>query len=720
MAKFPAYTPIEFPVPKRNLALAPSLKAREFNSNRRLQSLAALDAPIGIAIADFSGILVQANEVARQLCGWTRDSEGRDRCDRLTLPLQHRDGSLLSPADFPLSRLLRDRTPIEQDILGFLNPDGVPTWAAVTATFLEPTQSRHIAITYIPLDLQSNATPCQPPPSSSPMAIASDDLSQLNPEHLSQILECFLHFSSDSVENIRHLVELSRHLLHAHCACYQSRSRLKSSNPAASRPLSTLIDRTVPHVCSHRERYAPQSLVPPLDRDVDRASICQICHSSTCFKQDAVATANPRGQLCIIPSAERPLTPSDRFLIKTLARAIAVEEERLRVVESQRLQQERELVIARLAAQIRQSLDLSQILHSTVENLRQFLDADRVVICQLRDDGSGEILEESRLDDVPSMLGWVLNDPWIVRPQDHEDYLCGQVFAIEDLHQANIDASSRELLDYFQVRARLVMPVLIAPDGQTRDRSQTWGLLIAHQCHHPRHWQSAEINLLPQLATQLAIAIQQAQLYERVQQANRELSDLASRDGLTQIANRRRFDEHIEENWGRQARSQSPLSLILLDIDFFKRYNDRYGHQVGDRCLQQVARTLEANVRRPADLVARYGGEEFAIILPDTPESGAVFLAETIRKAIARSAIAQSAESEDDPPLPPVTASLGVATVVPFPEATPDSLIGAADRALYGAKAAGRNRVAVSSLQDAIEENEASNISDRSADESKP
>jgi diguanylate cyclase (GGDEF)-like protein len=551
------------------------------------------------------------------------------------------------------------------------------------------------------------------------MALASDDLSQLSPEHLSQILECFLHFSSDSVENIRHLVELSRHLLHASCACYQSRSRLKSSTSNTPHSLSTLIDNPISPVCSHQQRQIPQPRLSPTSPSAAEGTpVCQTCQSFPCLKQDAEGTAAPRGQLCITPSAERPLTPSDRFLVKTLARAIAVEEERLRVVESQRLQQERELVIARLAAQIRQSLDLSQILHSTVENLRQFLDADRVIICQIRNDGSGEILEESRLDDVPSLLGWVLNDPWIISPKAHDDYLCGQVFAIEDLHQANLDASSKELLDYFQVRARLVMPVLIASDGETRDQSQTWGLLIAHQCHHPRHWQSAEINLLPQLATQLAIAIQQAQLYERVQQANRELSDLASRDGLTQIANRRRFDEHLEENWGRQARSKSPLSLILLDIDFFKSYNDRYGHQVGDRCLQQVARTLEANVRRPADLVARYGGEEFAIVLPDTPESGAVFLAETLRKAIAQCAIAL--HSQDEATLAPVTASLGVATVVPFPEATPDSLVKTADRALYQAKAAGRNRVAVASLQDAIDESDTPSAGDRPTTESNP
>jgi len=119
-----------------------------------------------------------------------------------------------------------------------------------------------------------------------------------------------------------------------------------------------------------------------------------------------------------------------------------------------------------------------------------------------------------------------------------------------------------------------------------------------------------------------------------LQKANQELQSLASKDSLTQIANRRKFDDYLKREWSRLKREQKPLSLIMCDIDYFKFYNDTYGHQSGDDCLCEVARLISLNVTRPADLVARYGGEEFAVILPDTPEYGALHVAENIRREI--------------------------------------------------------------------------------------
>lgn len=112
-------------------------------------------------------------------------------------------------------------------------------------------------------------------------------------------------------------------------------------------------------------------------------------------------------------------------------------------------------------------------------------------------------------------------------------------------------------------------------------------------------------------------------LQVELEQANAELRRLVTLDGLTQIANRRRFDEYLTQEWLRSAREQQPLALVFCDIDYFKPYNDTYGHQAGDDCLRQVAQTLETVAHRPADLAARYGGEEFALILPNTPQSGA-------------------------------------------------------------------------------------------------
>lgn len=182
--------------------------------------------------------------------------------------------------------------------------------------------------------------------------------------------------------------------------------------------------------------------------------------------------------------------------------------------------------------------------------------------------------------------------------------------------------------------------------------------------------------------------IQQTQLYHQLKVANQELKRLASLDGLTGIANRRRFDEYIDAEWRRMTREKMPLSLILCDIDFFKKYNDTYGHQAGDACLRKVANALNFCIKRSVDLVARYGGEEFAVILPNTTTAGASQVAEEIREFVNSLKIphAQSAVSEH------VTLSLGVASMEPTLDTSPSMLIATADAALYRAKAAGRNR----------------------------
>ncbi len=170
--------------------------------------------------------------------------------------------------------------------------------------------------------------------------------------------------------------------------------------------------------------------------------------------------------------------------------------------------------------------------------------------------------------------------------------------------------------------------------------------------------------------------------------ANKELERIAHADGLTKVANRRRFDDHLVAEWQRLIRDQSPLSLILCDVDFFKRYNDTYGHQAGDDCLCAIAQTLASCANRPTDMVARYGGEEFAIILANTDKAGATKVAENIRTKVADMKIEHSASEIASF----VTISLGVCTAYPFNGASPDFLVAHADKALYEAKENGRNR----------------------------
>jgi two-component system chemotaxis family response regulator WspR len=171
--------------------------------------------------------------------------------------------------------------------------------------------------------------------------------------------------------------------------------------------------------------------------------------------------------------------------------------------------------------------------------------------------------------------------------------------------------------------------------------------------------------------------------------ANIELQKLAALDGLTGIANRRRFDEVLNTEWQRGQRDKVPLSLLMCDVDSFKLYNDNYGHLAGDLCLKKVAAVLTEHLKRPADLAARYGGEEFALILPDTELAGALSVAQACRRQLENLRL----DNPQAEPFGVVTMSIGVARMVPSPAAGLAQLIERADQALYAAKRGGRNRV---------------------------
>jgi diguanylate cyclase (GGDEF)-like protein/PAS domain S-box-containing protein len=171
--------------------------------------------------------------------------------------------------------------------------------------------------------------------------------------------------------------------------------------------------------------------------------------------------------------------------------------------------------------------------------------------------------------------------------------------------------------------------------------------------------------------------------------AEEKLRRLSTQDGLTELANRRYLDDFLGREWRRGLRDRRPLSIIMADIDFFKHYNDTYGHLMGDDCLKQVAMVLRETVNRPGDLAARYGGEEFVMVLPETNAEGAKTVAETIRHRVEDLGILHSGSLISEV----VTISLGSATGVPAPASSPDTLIAAADQALYLAKHQGRNRV---------------------------
>ena len=171
--------------------------------------------------------------------------------------------------------------------------------------------------------------------------------------------------------------------------------------------------------------------------------------------------------------------------------------------------------------------------------------------------------------------------------------------------------------------------------------------------------------------------------------ANQTLEKLANIDGLTGVANRRRFDSVLSQEWRRGAREQLSLGLLIFDVDYFKQFNDIYGHQAGDDCLVRIAKTLQSSVHRPADLVARYGGEEFVVLAPDTDKKGCQEIAEKLRRRIQNLNITHHGSRVANM----VTISCGFASMIPTLQVSVDHLISLADQALYAAKEGGRNQV---------------------------
>lgn len=176
---------------------------------------------------------------------------------------------------------------------------------------------------------------------------------------------------------------------------------------------------------------------------------------------------------------------------------------------------------------------------------------------------------------------------------------------------------------------------------------------------------------------------------QQLEKANKALREMADGDPLTGIANHRSFQDNLRLQWRRTARSRLPLTLLMIDVDGIKHYNESRGHQAGDECLREIAQVLRTKLQRPGDLVARYGGDEFSVMLAETDAAGGLAVAERIRLAVEEMDLASGPEASGRK----ITVSVGVATIVPSPQEHPTSLIAAADRALSVAKRSGRNRV---------------------------
>lgn len=339
-------------------------------------------------------------------------------------------------------------------------------------------------------------------------------------------------------------------------------------------------------------------------------------------------------------------------------------------------------------------LTLKEILQTAITGISKFLQVDRVLIAQRMPSGEMVVIEEWRNRPWKTVLHCRMGQ--FASFADIETWQQGKIEAIASVDQETSNMMAFDQL--FEVKAKVTVPIFqgIAQSTPVDSAKSShhpaktlWGLLIVHQCSQMRQWTDSEIGLLSLLASQIAISIQQHNFYQHLNELNQKLETIAFEDRLTKVGNRHYFEHYFDREWRRMAREQQPLSLILCDVDFFKHYNDTYGHPEGDQCLQAIAHVLDYTIHRPGDLVTRYGGEEFVIVLPNTKASGAAHVAEQIRSAVKQLKLPAASQQVSQY----VTVSLGVASLIPNWETTAQQLLTQADQALYEAKAQGRDRV---------------------------
>lgn len=377
-------------------------------------------------------------------------------------------------------------------------------------------------------------------------------------------------------------------------------------------------------------------------------------------------------------SGPRLWQPKEMALMEQLAHQVGIAIQQSQQYEQAQRQVRQAQLLNEIVREIRTSLDLEHILQRTADWVREAFGASRCLI-RLGTPGAATfayMVQSSYHVPLPDGCMPIADNPLVQRVFEQSAPIC-----IEDTSLA--PAWLQPLRPYLQrSRVSALMVTTIRMKGNIQ------GLICVHQCDRTRPWRQDESLLLQQAADQLAIAAHQAALYQNLQQANLELARLAHLDGLTQLANRRFFDDFLEQEYRRQRRNGRPLSLLLCDVDHFKAFNDTYGHIAGDDCLRVLSKELERQVKRPGDLLARYGGEEFAIVLPDTDQAGAITVAERILTAIRNLEITPAFA----PQRSKVTVSLGISSIKTIcAEETPAQLVAAADMALYRAKAAGRD-----------------------------
>lgn len=345
--------------------------------------------------------------------------------------------------------------------------------------------------------------------------------------------------------------------------------------------------------------------------------------------------------------------------------------------------------LIRLGERVNAGLVLAEILDQIFDSFRSIIPYDRIGCSLLEDEGQTVRAVYSRQTGAPPGLGIGYRAP-LAGSSLAGIIETGQPRIINDLEQylrEHPESRSTRLVLADGVRSSLTCP-LVALGKRVG--------FVFFSSNRTGAYSERHVELLTLVAGQLSLVVEKGRLYADVlrakadlEEANRTLSRVALLDGLTGVPNRRSMDDMLHNAWRRAIRNRTPLSLILIDIDHFKAFNDTFGHVAGDRCLVRVANEMRGTLRRPDDFLARYGGEEFLAFPASAPVEAALGLAERLRLLVERLPVELPSSEE----VARVTISAGVAGVDSVAEGSVTDLIERADRALYSAKAAGRNRV---------------------------
>ena len=426
----------------------------------------------------------------------------------------------------------------------------------------------------------------------------------------------------------------------------------------------------------------------------------------SCLSVPLTYEGRPIGIILFIETRiERRFTSEERALAATLGEQAAAAIHHAQLLRQSAIQNRQLALLLESTRVVSSSVDLDEVLNTVARTAAELLGSEECQIQQYDSDANTvrpvalwqRVPEEQAL----SSLG---KDFSLDDETEEKAFLEACRVLEQRYSDPELPATTRALFEKFGDRAYLNVPLVFS--------GRPVGVLVLIEKAQERHWTEDEVALATGLAEQAAVAIEHARLYKRVQ-------DQAVTDGLTGLYNHRYFYERLEHEVARARRYATPVSLLMIDIDDFKLFNDRHGHLAGDAVLRGIAAVLQSELRQSLDMAARYGGEEFAVILPNTPmvaapvsqmeidltgrlregradaevpppghHGGAEQVAERIRERVAGTRVL----AVDGTALPALTVSIGVA-VFPVRTTSPEDLIGHADAALYAAKRAGKDRV---------------------------